>query len=94
MLPSPCCAGWANDNAQKEFYLPDCVALARGDGERVALVEVAEEEALGENDRVQLATCEGVLQARLREAHLRNGVTMIARTLCFWRSTRRLAAMC
>lgn len=67
-----------NDNAQKEFYLPDCVALARGDGERVALVEVAEEEALGVNDRVQLATCEGVLQARLREAHLRNGVTMIA----------------
>ncbi|WP_284176899.1 bifunctional UDP-N-acetylglucosamine diphosphorylase/glucosamine-1-phosphate N-acetyltransferase GlmU [Rhabdaerophilum sp. SD176] len=66
------------ENAQNEYYLPDCVGLARAAGERVALVEVAEEEALGVNDRVQLAACERVIQHRLREQHLRNGVTMIA----------------
>ncbi|MCZ8374377.1 MAG: bifunctional UDP-N-acetylglucosamine diphosphorylase/glucosamine-1-phosphate N-acetyltransferase GlmU [Beijerinckiaceae bacterium] len=66
------------ENAQNEYYLPDCVGLARAAGERVALVEVAEEEALGVNDRVQLAACERVIQQRLRDHHLRNGVTMIA----------------
>jgi bifunctional UDP-N-acetylglucosamine pyrophosphorylase/glucosamine-1-phosphate N-acetyltransferase len=66
------------DNAQNEYYLTDCVALARAAGQRVALVQVAEEEAFGVNDRVQLAACERVIQSRLREHHLRNGVTMIA----------------
>lgn len=66
------------ENAQNEYYLPDCVGLARSRGEGVALVEVPEEEALGVNDRVQLAACEAVLQRRLREHHLRRGVTMIA----------------
>lgn len=66
------------DNVQNEFYLPDCVGLARAAGERVALVQVEEEEALGVNDRVQLAACERVIQQRLREQHLRNGVTMTA----------------
>lgn len=67
-----------SDNAQNEFYLPDCVVLARRRGEQTSVIRVPEEEALGVNDRVQLAACEAVLQKRLREAHLRNGVTMIA----------------
>lgn len=67
-----------SQNAQNEFYLPDCVALARKRGERAAVIRVPEQEALGVNDRVQLAACEAVLQRRLRETHMRNGVTMIA----------------
>jgi len=67
-----------SDNAQNEFYLPDCVALARQRGESAAVIRVPEQEALGVNDRVQLAACEAVLQKRLREIHMRNGVTMVA----------------
>ena len=67
-----------SENAQNEFYLPDCVALARKRGLGAAMVEVAEEEAQGVNDRAQLAACEAVLQRRLRAQHLREGVTMIA----------------
>jgi len=67
-----------SDNAQNEFYLPDCVALARKRGEKADVIRVPEPEALGVNDRVQLAACEAVLQKRLRETHMRNGVTMIA----------------
>lgn len=65
-------------NAQNEFYLTDCVALACARGLSANVVEVPEEEAQGVNDRAQLAACEAVLQKRLRSDHLKNGVTMIA----------------
>lgn len=67
-----------SENAQNEFYLTDCVALAVQRGFSARVVRVPEEEAQGVNDRVQLAACEAVLQRRLRETHMRNGVTMIA----------------
>ena len=67
-----------SNNAQNEFYLTDCVELARAQGLGARVIRVPEEEAQGVNDRVQLAACEAVLQRRLREAHMRNGVTMIA----------------
>jgi bifunctional UDP-N-acetylglucosamine pyrophosphorylase / glucosamine-1-phosphate N-acetyltransferase len=71
-------------NAQNEFYLTDCVGLACARGLDARVVEVPEEEALGVNDRVQLAACEAVLQGRLREHHMRNGVTLIAPETVFF----------
>ena len=65
-----------NDNARGEFYLPDIVALARADGLETALVEAAEEEALGVNSRAELARAEAVMQRRLRERAFEAGVTM------------------
>ena len=38
-----------------EYYLPDCVALARGEGRRVAAVERPAEELRGINSRAELA---------------------------------------
>lgn len=66
-----------NDNAQKEFYLPDAVEIARAQGLTVAVVEAPETEVMGVNDRVQLAMAERLMQDRLREAAMRAGVTMI-----------------
>ena len=65
----------SDENAQEELYLTDLVALSRAEGARVALATCAEEETLGVNDRVQLARAEQVMQRRLREAAMRNGVT-------------------
>jgi bifunctional UDP-N-acetylglucosamine pyrophosphorylase/glucosamine-1-phosphate N-acetyltransferase len=67
-----------NDNAAGEYYLPDAVALAVADGLDVAMVPVAEAEAQGVNDRVQLAEAEAVIQARLRRAAMLGGATLIA----------------
>ena len=67
-----------DDNAQKEFYLTDVVALARAAGQRAVVVLAAEDEVMGVNDRVQLAAAEAAMQTRLREAAMRAGVTMIA----------------
>ena len=66
------------DNAQKEFYLTDCVQAARARGLSCAAVFVEEEEAMGVNDRVQLAAAEAAMQGRLREAAMRAGATMTA----------------
>lgn len=67
-----------NANAQREFYLTDVVEIARARGLRCVAVMAPEEEAMGVNDRVQLAAAEAVMQRRLREAAMRGGATMIA----------------
>ena len=65
------------DNAQREFYLTDVVALARRRGLGTAVVIVDEDEVLGVNDRVQLAQAEAAIQARLRAAAMRGGATLV-----------------
>ena len=65
-------------NAQNEFYLTDAVEAARAQGHACVPLVAAEAEVMGVNDRVQLAAAEAQLQARLREAAMRAGVTMTA----------------
>jgi bifunctional UDP-N-acetylglucosamine pyrophosphorylase/glucosamine-1-phosphate N-acetyltransferase len=67
-----------NANAQREFYLTDIVEKAREHGLRCVAVMASEEEAMGVNDRVQLAAAEAVMQRRLRDAAMRTGATMIS----------------
>jgi bifunctional UDP-N-acetylglucosamine pyrophosphorylase/glucosamine-1-phosphate N-acetyltransferase len=71
-------AGLTNNNAQGEYYLTDVIAAARVAGEKVAALAVARaEEAMGINDRVQLAEAAKVMRERINEGHLRAGVTLI-----------------
>jgi bifunctional UDP-N-acetylglucosamine pyrophosphorylase/glucosamine-1-phosphate N-acetyltransferase len=67
-----------NSNAQGEYYLTDIVAAARQAGERVeALLVESAEEAMGINDRVQLAKAGEIMRQRINEAHQRAGVTLV-----------------
>jgi bifunctional UDP-N-acetylglucosamine pyrophosphorylase/glucosamine-1-phosphate N-acetyltransferase len=72
------------DNAQKEYYLPDAVEIARRDGAPCALVMAPAEEVLGVNDRVQLAAAEAEIQNRLRRAAMLNGATLVAPETVFF----------
>jgi bifunctional UDP-N-acetylglucosamine pyrophosphorylase/glucosamine-1-phosphate N-acetyltransferase len=83
-------SGIGNANAQQEYYLTDAVAAARGQGLRAGIVLAAEQEVLGVNDRVQLATAEALLQQRLREAAMRAGATLIAPETVFFSSDTKL----
>ncbi|UHC19305.1 bifunctional UDP-N-acetylglucosamine diphosphorylase/glucosamine-1-phosphate N-acetyltransferase GlmU [Methylobacterium currus] len=73
-----------NANAAGEYYLPDAVALAVADGLAVAVVPVAEAEAQGVNDRVQLAAAEAAVQATLRRRAMLAGATLIAPETVFF----------
>lgn len=60
------------DNDQGELYLTDTVAMLN----KAMHVEVADaDEVNGINNRMQLAQCEGVLQQRLRDHWMAEGVT-------------------
>ncbi|MDY6956244.1 MAG: bifunctional UDP-N-acetylglucosamine diphosphorylase/glucosamine-1-phosphate N-acetyltransferase GlmU [Pseudomonadota bacterium] len=65
-------------NAQGEYYLTDVVGLAVAEGVPVQTVSVQHaEDALGVNDKAQLAIVERVLQRRRAEALMRSGVTVV-----------------
>ena len=67
-----------NANSKGEYYLTDAVAIVRGLGRDVVVIETGEDEVRGINTKAQLAQAEQVMQARLRQAALDAGVTMIA----------------
>jgi bifunctional UDP-N-acetylglucosamine pyrophosphorylase/glucosamine-1-phosphate N-acetyltransferase len=67
-----------NANSKGEYYLPDAVAVVRESGWHATVIETSEDEVRGINTKAQLAEAEQVMQARLRQAALDAGVTMIA----------------
>jgi bifunctional UDP-N-acetylglucosamine pyrophosphorylase / glucosamine-1-phosphate N-acetyltransferase len=63
-----------NDNAQGEYYLPATLEHL----DRVAAHRVGDASLLqGVNDRAELARARAVAQARIHEAHMRAGVTIV-----------------
>ncbi len=66
-----------NRNAQGEYYLTDCVALAVADRVPVAASRAVDAtEVAGVNDRLQLATVERLHQRRRAQRLLLDGVTL------------------
>ena len=66
------------DNAQREYYLTDLVETTRAAGLHAVALMADARDALGVNDRVQLAQVEGILQDRLRHAAMLGGATLTA----------------
>ncbi len=61
-----------------EYYLTDLVSIGVDEGATILAVPVGDPaEALGINDRVQLAQAEGVLRERIRRRHMLAGVTIV-----------------
>lgn len=66
------------DNAKGEYYLTDIVAIAKDKGLSLAAIEAAPENALGVNNRAELAEAEALWQARRRRQLMLEGVTLVA----------------
>ncbi|MBN9644758.1 bifunctional UDP-N-acetylglucosamine diphosphorylase/glucosamine-1-phosphate N-acetyltransferase GlmU [Corynebacterium mendelii] len=65
------------NNAQGEFYLTDVIGIARASDRIVRAHRLADPALVaGVNDRVQLAEANRQFNRRLREMHMKNGVTM------------------
>jgi bifunctional UDP-N-acetylglucosamine pyrophosphorylase/glucosamine-1-phosphate N-acetyltransferase len=66
-----------NDNAAKEYYLPDIVNIAAAEGREAVAIEGDPYEAAGVNSRAELAHLELEWQRRRREQVLDEGATLI-----------------
>ena len=68
----------SNDNAQKEYYLTDIVAMAAREGVNIATAQPDNaQEVEGANNRQQLASLERALQQRQAEELMTQGATLI-----------------
>ena len=79
VVPTPMLRRWlgalSNDNAQREYYLTDVVAMAVAEGVPVATAQPAHVwETLGVNSKAQLAELERIHQRRIADALLEAGV--------------------
>lgn len=70
--------GLGNRNAQGEYYLTDVVAAACAAGRPVEALSVDDaREAMGINDRRQLALANTVMREKINDRHMLAGVTLI-----------------
>ena len=68
-----------NDNAQGEYYLPDTLSILLQSGYRVnALVTKDASAYFGVNTTVQLAQATAILQKRINQKHMENGVMILS----------------
>jgi bifunctional UDP-N-acetylglucosamine pyrophosphorylase / glucosamine-1-phosphate N-acetyltransferase len=79
-----------NDNAKREFYLTDIVAIGRAQGLSCRVAELPGEELLGVNTRAELAQAEAVMQDRLRRRAMDQGATLVAPETVFLAADTKL----
>jgi len=72
------------NNAKREYYLTDIVAIARGRDLAVTYAELPAEEVIGVNTRAELAEAEALMQARLRRRAMEAGATLVAPETVFF----------
>jgi len=65
-----------NNNAQKEYYLTDVIALAKADGVTISPLLVDEEQFKGVNSKKDLSDSEEIMQERIKTAWMNAGVIM------------------
>ncbi|NLZ38909.1 MAG: bifunctional UDP-N-acetylglucosamine diphosphorylase/glucosamine-1-phosphate N-acetyltransferase GlmU [Firmicutes bacterium] len=71
-------ANIGNNNAQGEYYLTDCIAYLIAQKKPVITSLLADyREAMGVNDRCQLAKVQAIMQSRINNKLMANGVTLV-----------------
>jgi bifunctional UDP-N-acetylglucosamine pyrophosphorylase / glucosamine-1-phosphate N-acetyltransferase len=78
------------NNAKREFYLTDIVAIARQRDLAATYVELPAEEVLGVNTRAELAAAEALMQDRLRRRAMEAGATLVAPETVFFSADTKL----
>ena len=65
------------NNAQCEYYLTDTISILIGDGYKVGAVICDFDDTRGVNDCVQLSEVQAIMNRRILEKHMRNGVQIV-----------------
>jgi len=64
-------------NNQKEYYLTDIVEMLVKNGKKVSCLKTSDYlEVMGINDRLQLSELESIMQKKINESLMKNGVTL------------------
>lgn len=66
----------SNENAQAEYYLTDVISMARADKLTIKPLLVDEEHFKGVNSKFDLAIAEEIMQNRIKEKWMKEGVSM------------------
>lgn len=81
------------NNAQKEYYLTDIIAMAGAAGYTTGMAEVpCVREEIGMNTRAEIAQMEALWQTRKRQEMMLAGVTLLAPETVFFSADTRIAA--
>ncbi len=80
-----------NDNAKREFYLTDLIAIARKRGLQASAARCEERDVQGVNSQIELASVERAFQDMRRTALMISGVTMVAPETIFLSWDTKLA---
>jgi len=92
-LLAPALRRLSPENAQGEYYLTDVIGVLHDAGHKVLAVETDDPaEAVGVNDRAQLAGAEAELRRRINHRWMRAGVTMVAPDQTYVDAAVKLAA--
>jgi bifunctional UDP-N-acetylglucosamine pyrophosphorylase/glucosamine-1-phosphate N-acetyltransferase len=68
----------SNNNAQREYYLTDVLAIIKEQQQKTGIYRIADfEEIMAVNSREQLAEVEELMRRRINTRHMINGVTII-----------------
>lgn len=68
----------STNNAQGEYYITDVISLAASEGKRAGIYKIKDaDEIMGINNRIQLALAEQIMQRRIIEKLMLEGVTFI-----------------
>ena len=65
----------SNENDQNEYYLTDVIRVLSDGGRSIVSVLASGTEIMGVNSRLQLADAEEIMQRKIHEEHMVNGVT-------------------
>lgn len=66
------------DNVKQEYYLTDALSVLIASGHKVvAITAVRPEEAMGVNSRAQLSVASKIMQRRIQQVMMENGVTIV-----------------
>jgi bifunctional UDP-N-acetylglucosamine pyrophosphorylase / glucosamine-1-phosphate N-acetyltransferase len=84
----------SNENAQKEYYLTDVIAMAKADGLSITPLLVDEEHFKGVNSKKDLADSEEIMQNRIKTHWMSEGVIMQLPSTIFIESTVAFEGEC
>jgi bifunctional UDP-N-acetylglucosamine pyrophosphorylase/glucosamine-1-phosphate N-acetyltransferase len=84
----------SDDNAQKEYYLTDVIAMAKKDGLNIAPLLVDEEHFKGVNSKKDLSDSEDIMQDRIKTKWMNEGVIMQLPSTIYIESTVAFEGEC